>query len=97
MFWLTARDAEIYPWENDLHLQCDYFDLQAVELDSTSLALCFSHRWPIHSPNIYWVPTITRLRPRYLGKEKKENSKDEQALDSVLEFHQGDRHVNVQW
>ena len=72
MFWLTARDAKIYPWENDLHLQCDYFDFQAVELDSTSLALCFSHRWSIHPPNIYWVPTIARLRARYLGEEKGE-------------------------
>ena len=49
---LTARDAEIYPCENDLHLQSD-FDLQAVALNSTSLVLCFCRRLSIQSPNIY--------------------------------------------
>lgn len=70
VFWLTARDAEIYPCENDLHLQSD-FDLQAVELDSTSLVLCFSHRLSIHSPNIYWAPTTARPSARCLwgGRE----------------------------
>lgn len=67
VFWLTARDAEIYPRENDLHLQAD-FDLQAVELDSTSLVLCFSHRLSIHSANIYWAPTIARPSARCLWR-----------------------------
>lgn len=69
VFWLTARDSEIYPCENDLHLQSD-FDLQAVELDSTSLVLCFFHRSSIHSPNIYWAPTTARPSARCLGGGK---------------------------
>ena len=71
VFWLTACDAEIYPCENDLHLQSD-FDLQAVELNSTSLVLCFSHRLSIHSPNIYWAPTVARPDATFSGRPQKE-------------------------
>lgn len=71
VFWLTARDAEIYPCENDLHLQSD-FDLQAVELNSTSLVLCFPHRLSVHSPNIYWAPTVARPGAAFSGRPRKE-------------------------
>lgn len=99
VFWLTARDAEIYPCENDLHLQSD-FDLQAVELDSTSLVLCFSHRLSIHSPNIYWAPTIARLSARCLeGGKEGDHPRINKAcfLSLSFQFCQGDRYINIQW
>lgn len=100
VFWLTARDAEIYPCENDLHLQPD-FDLQAVKLDSTSLVLCFSHRLSIHSPNIYWAPTIARPSARCLGGGKEgEHPRMNKPWSLSLrssQFCQGGRHVSIQW
>lgn len=50
VFRLPARAAEICSCENELRLQSD-FDLQAVELDSTSLALflpSFVHSFTKH-------------------------------------------------
>lgn len=84
VFWLTARDAEIYPCENDLHLQSD-FDLQAVELNSTSLVLCFSHRLSIHSPNIYWAPTVARPGGTFSGRPQRRLLRDGYSLISMFE------------
>lgn len=66
VFRLPARAAEICPCENELRLQPD-FDLRAVELDSTPLA-SFLPSMSIHSPNIYWAPTIARHRAGCLGR-----------------------------
>jgi len=84
VFWLTACDAEIYPCENDLHLQSD-FDLQAVELNSTSLVLCFSHRLSIHSPNIYWEPTVARPGGTFSGRPQRRLLRDGYGLISMFE------------
>lgn len=98
VFWLTAHDAEIYPGENDLHLQSD-FDLQAVELDSTSLVLCFSHRLSIHSPNVYWAPTTTRPGPRCLegrkGREYPRRTVSWSVSSRSSQFSQGSRRINT--
>lgn len=83
VFRLPARAAEMCPCENELRLQSD-FDLQAVELDSTSLALFLPSF--VHSFHQRLLSINYRQAPCWvLWERNRRTSEDDQALVSFPE------------